>query len=462
MSAQTRFICQGCGRVSVRWLGRCPECGEWDSFYEERIKKTSSLGSSGGEATYESLQKIGQKQGERYHTGIKEFDRTLGGGVVPGSLVLIGGEPGIGKSTLLLEVAGELSSSRFPALYVSGEESAEQTKLRASRLGVDSPHIYLSSETNVEGIAELMERLTPKFVVIDSIQTIYRDNLASSPGSVSQVRESAAYLMRVAKEREITIFLIGHVTKEGAIAGPRVLEHVVDTVLYFEPEQRGEYRILRSVKNRFGPTLEIGIFRMEENGLREVSDASRLFLADPSMSEEVPGSVTVPTMEGTRCFLVEVQALVASSNLAVPRRVTQGVDYNKLCLLLAVLEKRQRLRFYDQDVFVNVAGGMKVDEPACDLAIALSVVSSLKNLPFPRRTVAIGEVGLGGDIRPVAFLDKRMGEAAKLGFTRCLTSKVRPNEKNSLASIKIMEFAKIEEILQNEFKGKRGTQARGR
>ncbi len=457
MTRQTRFICQSCGRVSVRWLGRCPQCGEWDSFYEEKTKKTSSSSSFRGEATYESLQEIGQKQGERHHTGIKEFDRTLGGGVVPGSLILIGGEPGIGKSTLLLEVAGQLSSSKSPVLYISGEESAEQTKLRASRLGVNSPHIYLSSETNVEGITELMERLKPKFVVIDSIQTIYREDLASSPGSVSQVRESAVYLMRAAKERKITVFLIGHVTKEGAIAGPRVLEHVVDTVLYFEPEQNQEYRILRSVKNRFGPTLEIGIFRMEENGLKEVSDTSRLFLTNSSMSEDVPGSVAVPTMEGTRCFLVEVQALVASSNLAVPRRVTQGVDYNKLCLLLAVLEKRQRLRFYDQDVFINVAGGMKVDEPAWDLAIALSVVSSLKNLPFSRRTVAIGEVGLGGDIRAASFMEKRMGEAAKLGFTRCFTSKVRQDEKNSFPSLKIMEFTKIEEILQNEFKGKRGT-----
>ena len=454
MNEQKRFICQSCGRVSVRWLGRCPECGEWDSFYEEKIKKTLSSMSSLREAgVYKSLQEIGKKAQQRYLTGIKEFDRTLGEGVVPGSLVLIGGEPGIGKSTLLLEVAGKLSSSKFPVLYISGEESAEQTKLRASRLGVSSPYIYVSPETNVEEIAELMEKLKPRAVVIDSIQTIYREDFPSAPGSVSQVRESAVYLMRVAKKREITVFLIGHVTKEGAIAGPRVLEHVVDTVLYFEPERSREYRILRSVKNRFGPTLEIGIFRMEENGLREVSDPSRLFLTESSMSEDIPGSVAVPTMEGTRCFLVEIQALVTASNLAVPRRVTQGVDYNKLCLLLAVLEKRQRLRFYDQDVFINVAGGMKVDEPACDLAIALSVVSSLKNLPFSRRTVAIGEVGLGGEIRPVAFMDKRIGEAAKLGFSRCFTSKMRLNEKKGFPEVKIMEFTRIEEILQNEFKG---------
>ena len=453
MKGQTRFICQSCGRVSLKWLGRCPECGEWDSFSEEKIKKTlSPTNSSRGGVLYKSLQEIGEKAQQRYLTGIKEFDRTLGEGVVPGSLVLIGGEPGIGKSTLLLEVAGELSSSKFPVLYISGEESAEQTKLRASRLGVSSPHIYVSSETNVEGIAELMEKLKPRAVVIDSIQTIYREDLASSPGSVSQVRESAVYLMRVAKERGVAIFLIGHVTKEGAIAGPRVLEHVVDTVLYFEPERSHEYRILRSVKNRFGPTLEIGIFRMEQNGLREVSDPSRLFLTDSSISEDISGSVAVPIMEGTRCFLVEIQALVTSSNLAVPRRVTQGVDYNKLCLLLAVLEKRQNLRFYDQDVFINVAGGIKVDEPACDLAVALSVVSSLKNLPFSRRTVAIGEVGLGGEIRPVAFMDKRIGEAAKLGFRRCLTSKVRLNEKKSFPGVKVMEFTTIEKILQNEFK----------
>ena len=455
MNGQKRFICQVCGRVSLKWLGRCPECGEWDSFVEEKIKKTlSPVSSSEGEVVYKSLQEIGEKGQQRYLTGIKEFDRTLGEGVVPGSLVLIGGQPGIGKSTLLLEVAGKLSSSKFPVLYVSGEESAEQTKLRASRLEVSSPYIYVSSETNVERIAELMEKLKPKAVIIDSIQTIYREDLASSPGSVSQVRESAVYLMRVAKKRGVAIFLIGHVTKEGAIAGPRVLEHVVDTVLYFEPERNHEYRILRSVKNRFGPTLEIGIFRMEQNGLREVNDASRLFLTDSSISGDVPGSVAVPTMEGSRCFLVEIQALVTSSNLAVPRRVTQGVDYNKLCLLLAVLEKRQNLRFYDQNVFMNVAGGMRVSEPACDLAIALSVVSSLKNVPFSRRTVAIGEVGLGGEIRPVAFMDKRIGEAAKLGFSRCLTSKVRLNEKKNFPGVKIMEFTTIEEILQNEFKGR--------
>ncbi|MBA7495273.1 DNA repair protein RadA [subsurface metagenome] len=454
MNGQKRFICQSCGRVSVRWLGRCPECGEWDSFYGEKTKKTfSSRSSSGTQVSYKSLEEIGEKVQQRYLTGIREFDRTLGEGVVPGSLVLIGGEPGIGKSTLLLEVAGELSSSKFPVLYISGEESAEQTKLRASRLGVNSPYIYVSSETNVEGIAELMEKLKPKSVVIDSIQTIYREDFPSAPGSVTQVRESAVYLMRVAKERGITVFLIGHVTKEGAIAGPRVLEHVVDTVLYFEPERSQEYRILRSVKNRFGPTLEIGIFRMEQNGLREVSDTSRLFLTDSSMNEDIPGSVAVPTMEGTRCFLVEIQALVTASNLAVPRRVVQGVDYNKLCLLLAVLEKRQGLRFYDQDVFINVAGGMRINEPACDLGIALSVVSSLKNLPFSKRTVAVGEVGLGGDIRPVAFMDKRMGEAAKLGFTRCLTSKVRPNEKKIFSGVKTAEFTRIEEILQNEFRG---------
>ena len=455
MNGQKRFVCQNCGRVSLKWLGRCPECGEWDSFTEEKIKKTlSPVSSSEGEVLYKSLQEIGEKTQQRYLTGIKEFDRTLGEGVVPGSLVLIGGQPGIGKSTLLLEVAGELSSSKFPVLYISGEESAEQPKLRALRLEVNSPYIYVSSETNVERIAELMEKLKPKAVIIDSIQTIYREDLASSPGSVSQVRESAVYLMKVAKERKIAIFLIGHVTKEGAIAGPRVLEHVVDTVLYFEPERNHEYRILRSVKNRFGPTLEIGIFRMERNGLREVNDTSRLFLTDSSMSGDVPGSVAVPTMEGSRCFLVEIQALVTSSNLAVPRRVTQGVDYNKLCLLLAVLEKRQNLRFYDQNVFMNVAGGMRVSEPACDLAIALSVVSSLKNVPFSRSTVAIGEVGLGGEIRPVAFMDKRIGEAAKLGFSRCLTSKVRLNEKKSFPKVKIMEFTTIEEILQNEFKGR--------
>lgn len=440
---KTRFICQNCGYVSFKWQGRCPACGKWDSFQEEIVRKGtfSPLRQTFKETVPLPITEVKEYEQRRYSTRVEEFDRILGGGVVPGSLVLIGGEPGIGKSTLLMEIGNKLSSSNCSVLYVSGEESAEQSKLRASRLKVNSPHFYILPETNLNQITLQIMNLKPRIVIIDSIQTLYREDYNSAPGSVSQIRECTAYLMGLAKREKITIFLIGHVTKEGAIAGPRVLEHIVDTVLYFESGKDYQYRILRVVKNRFGPCSEIGIFSMEEDGLKEVTNPSKLFLKNSL--EDTSGTAIVSTIEGSRSFLVEIQALVSPSNLAIPRRITQGVDYNRLCLLLAVLEKQGKLRLYDQDVYVNVAGGVRVREPACDLGIALAIASSYKEQTFPKNTIAIGEIGLSGDIRPVGVIDKRIKEASKLGFNRCILP--QSLIKKSKISSK-MEFIGVREI----------------
>ena len=446
---KTRFLCQNCGYFSFKWLGRCPQCGEWDSISEEKLKEgVFTRGLSLTPSKPVSIREIERSTLSRYLSGIDEFDRILGGGVVPGSLILVGGEPGIGKSTLLLEIANRLSSPKSVVLYISGEESIEQSKLRATRLGVDSAYLYVSSETNLEEITQQINDLEPKIVIIDSIQTVYREDYSSAPGSVSQVRESTAYLMKLAKQKKITIFLIGHVTKEGAIAGPRVLEHIVDTVLYFESGKDYRYRILRAVKNRFGPTSEIGIFGMEEDGIKEILDSSKLFLGDPSLDRDGSGTAVVPTIEGSRSFLVEIQALVTSSTLAIPRRVTQGMDYNRLCLLLAVLEKRGGMRFYNQDVYLNVAGGMRVDEPACDLAIVLAIASSFKDKPFLKRAVAVGEVGLAGEIRPVEFMEKRLREANKLGFSQCLIPYFGSKEIKIPSQMKLIKVRSVKEALE--------------
>ncbi len=446
---KTRFLCQNCGYLSFKWLGRCPQCGEWDSISEEKLKEgVFTRGLSLTPSKPVSIREIERSTLSRYLSGIDEFDRILGGGVVPGSLILVGGEPGIGKSTLLLEIANRLSSPKSVVLYISGEESIEQSKLRATRLGVDSAYLYVSSETNLEEITQQINDLEPKIVIIDSIQTVYREDYSSAPGSVSQVRESTAHLMKLAKQKKITIFLIGHVTKEGAIAGPRVLEHIVDTVLYFESGKDYRYRILRAVKNRFGPTSEIGIFGMEEDGIKEILDSSKLFLGNPSLDRDGSGTAVVPTIEGSRSFLVEIQALVTSSTLAIPRRVTQGVDYNRLCLLLAVLEKRGGMRFYNQDVYLNVAGGMRVDEPACDLAIVLAIASSFKDKPFLKRAVAVGEVGLAGEIRPVEFMEKRLREANKLGFSQCLIPYFGSKEIKIPSQMKLIKVRSVKEALE--------------
>lgn len=423
---RSHFVCQECGSVSPKWLGRCPDCGKWNSLVEEFEANVSSQ-NRGLTTAYNAssskpllISEITATEAERLKTGIEEFDRVLGGGVVKGSLVLIGGEPGIGKSTLLLQVADRLSSSNGKTLYVSGEESAAQTKLRANRLSINSNQLYILCETNLETIESQVEKFEPKAVIIDSIQTCYRSDLESAPGSVSQVRECATELMRLAKTREISIFIVGHVTKDGTIAGPRVLEHIVDTVLYFDGEQRHLYRVLRAFKNRFGSTNEIGIFEMRNNGLQQVENPSEIFLSE--RRADVSGSVVVSSIEGSRPLLLELQALVTPSGFGTPSRMTTGVDRNRLSLLLAVLEKRAGIRTQNYDVFVNVVGGVQIDEPAIDLGIIVAVASNIKNIALDAHTVVMGEVGLGGEVRAVNQVEKRLKEATKLGFKRAVIS----------------------------------------
>lgn len=416
--AKTIFICQECGYESTGWLGKCPACRQWNTFAEE-VHKTDVKDNkkSVKEPISISINDIKIDDEQRYSTGIKEMDRVLGGGIVEGSLILVGGDPGIGKSTLLLQICQNINYESG-VLYVSGEESIKQIKLRANRLGVNNPRLLMASETSFNSIEKLISNQKPGLVVIDSIQTIYNEDLTSAPGSVSQVREVTTGLMRIAKAFGITIVIVGHVTKEGAIAGPRVLEHMVDTVLYFEGERHLSYRVLRAVKNRFGSTNEIGIFEMRDKGLIEVSNPSAMLLS--GRAENVPGSVVVSSVEGTRPMLIEVQGLVTVTNFGMPRRMATGVDYNRITLLMAVLEKRVGLQLHSYDAYVNVVGGIKVDEPACDLGIITAIASSFKNLPVDVNTVLIGEVGLTGEIRAVSQIDKRVMEALRIGFKNCI------------------------------------------
>jgi len=418
------FACQACGFESSKWLGRCPDCGEWNSFVEERQEREPPPGKGRPAAQALALSRprpfdaIDDTEASRVASGIDEFDRVLGGGVVPGSLVLIGGEPGIGKSTLLLQVAHLLGRTHGSVLYVSGEESERQIKLRGERLGIKGGGLYIMAETSLERILEELESLKPRALVIDSVQTVYSSRFPSAPGSISQVREVATQLLFVAKGRGITTFLIGHVTKDGSLAGPKSLEHIVDTVLYFEGEKRQHHRIVRAVKNRFGAISELGIFEMTGAGLQPVANPSALFLAERQVG--AAGSAVVATMEGTRPMLVEVQALVSPTSFGTPRRMSLGIDPNRTSLLLAVLEKRVGLELLGDDVFVSVAGGLEVDEPAADLGVAAAVASSFRNRPLPPHTVLFGEVGLGGEVRGAGQAGLRIREAAQMGFTRCL------------------------------------------
>jgi len=412
------FICQECGYESSGWLGKCPACNQWNTFIEETLGgKSGDKTDTGKKNIPISINEIVIDKEERYSTGMREMDRVLGGGVVKGSLILVGGDPGIGKSTLLLQVCNMIRLDS-KILYISGEESIKQIKIRADRLGVKRADLLMVSETNFGAIEELINTVKPGLVIIDSIQTMFSDELTSAPGSVSQVRETTVGLMRIAKSMGIAVMIVGHVTKEGAIAGPRVLEHMVDTVLYFEGERHLSYRVLRSVKNRFGSTNEIGIFEMRDVGLCEVDNPSAMMLS--GMPEGAPGSVVVSSVEGTRPMLVEVQALVCATNFGMPRRMTTGVDYNRVTLLMAVLEKRVGLQLYNYDAYVNVVGGLKLDEPACDLGITVAIASSFKNMPICGSTVVIGEVGLTGEIRAVSQVDKRVKEALRLGFKNCI------------------------------------------
>lgn len=421
---KTVFICQECGYESARWMGKCPSCEEWNTLVEELVPSKKNRHISETISVNNKPEKITDIQSEqepRITTALKEFDRVLGGGIVPGSLVLVGGDPGIGKSTLLLQISSQLANKKINTLYVSGEESARQTKLRADRLGISNDALYILSETNLFDIQAHIKQLKPSFVVIDSIQTMFKEEITSAPGSVSQVRECTTDLMRIAKTGGIPIFIVGHVTKEGAIAGPRMLEHMVDAVLYFEGERHHTYRILRGVKNRFGSTNEMGIFEMKEKGLAEVLNASEIFLEE--RSQGTSGSTVVASMEGTRPVLVEIQALISPSSFGNPRRMATGLDTNRVSLLMAVLEKRVGLMLQNQDAYIKVAGGVKLDEPAIDLAVAMSIASSFRDKPTRPEDIFIGEVGLTGEVRRVSRIEQRVQEAAKLGFKRVICSK---------------------------------------
>ncbi|MCF8566038.1 DNA repair protein RadA [Alicyclobacillus tolerans] len=421
-----KFVCQECGYESVKWMGKCSACGAWNSMVEEvessrsRGGREDSVFSSNpfGSSQIERIGKIPSQLERRFTTGFGECDRVLGGGIVSGSLILIGGDPGIGKSTLLLQLSHNLAASGHKVLYVSAEESATQLKLRAERLGTVEDELYVLAETDLELALHGVEKLKPDFLVIDSIQTVYRPALTSAPGSVSQVRESTALLLRVAKTLNIATFIVGHVTKDGNLAGPRMLEHMVDAVLYFEGERHHTYRVLRAVKNRFGSTNEIAIFEMKEEGLAEVKNPSEMFLSE--RSQMTPGSAVVAALEGSRPLLLEVQALVAPTSFGTPRRMATGADYNRVSLIMAVLEKRLGLKLQSSDAYVNLAGGVRVEEPAIDLGVALAIASSFRDRPLRAGDVYIGEVGLTGEVRSVAKLEQRVREADKLGFTRCL------------------------------------------
>jgi DNA repair protein RadA/Sms len=443
----TKYVCQSCGYFSARWAGKCPNCSEWNTFVEEAQTPLRMTRKSGPASKLDpvSLENVEGEDVPRLLIGMNEFDRVLGGGLVPGSLILLGGDPGIGKSTLMMQAALRLKTQTI--LYVTGEESVRQVKLRSDRLqGGDAKHILLLAETNLDLILDVIERGMPNCVIVDSIQTMYRPGLESAPGSVSQVRESAALLLRLAKTKNIPIFLIGHVTKEGAIAGPRVIEHMVDTVLQFEGESNYSYRILRALKNRFGSTNEIGIFEMREEGLQEVKNPSEVFLSE--RHEGTSGSTVVASIEGSRPILVEVQALVTPTNYGLPQRNSTGFDFRRLALLLAVLEKRMGLNLGQQDVFVNVAGGLKIDEPAVDLGIAASITSSLRDVPVDSSSIAIGEVGLGGEIRTIGQVERRVQEAAKLGFKKIIVPQNNLKGLKMNGDIEIIGVDRIEKAMK--------------
>lgn len=462
---KTVFQCQACGYTSPKWLGKCPDCGAWNSFAEEK-QSPKALKSFGASEPQPLSRIIGGKE-KRTPVGINEFDRVLGGGLVNGAIILIGGDPGIGKSTLLLQAVARIvrnqntedrtqtqktklktqNSELRTVLYVSGEESPEQIKLRAERLSIDSDNIMLLPETLVENIIRTAEDLRPSAVVVDSIQTIYTEELTSAPGSVGQIRESAAKLMFFAKRSEIPVFLIGHVTKEGAIAGPRVLEHLVDTVLYFEGDRGHPYRILRTIKNRFGSTNEIGVFEMTDEGLIEITNPSELFMSERPLG--VSGSTVIATMEGTRPLLVELQALVSPTTFGMPRRTSMGVDFNRVNLLIAVLEKNAGIHLGGMDVFINIVGGLKILEPAADIGIISAIVSSFREVPIDAKTFLFGEVGLSGEVRAVAQGDARLKEAAKVGFKKALIPKNNAERLKNNFGLNIIGVKDVEEVIKN-------------
>ena len=442
----TAYFCQECGHEASKWMGQCPACKAWNSMVEEpTIKiKSETVKQSNRAGILTKLSEIRTGEEERIHTGLLELDRVLGGGIVPASLILVGGDPGIGKSTLLLQICRTLSEEK-KVLYISGEESLKQIKLRADRLGSFPEGLLLYCETSLDTIESVIEKEKPNIVIIDSIQTMYKEEVASAPGSVSQVRESTASLMRIAKGMGISVFIVGHVTKEGVVAGPRVLEHMVDTVLYFEGDRYAAYRILRAVKNRFGSTNEIGVFEMRENGLAEVKNPSEYMLnGEPKGAS---GSVVTCSMEGSRPILLEVQALVCRTNFGMPRRTAAGTDYNRVNLLMAVLEKRAGFHLSDCDAYVNIAGGMKMNEPSLDLGIVMSLVSSYQDKAVEDDAIVFGEVGLSGEIRGVSMTKQRILEAKKLGFHKCILPKVSIEGLGKITGISLIGVSSVKEAI---------------
>ena len=447
----TVFFCQECGYETSKWMGQCPGCKEWNTFVEEIVDK-KMLNSSGKmksdkvmAAKPVPISKVVSTSEKRVSTQIKELDRVLGGGIVNGSLVLVGGDPGIGKSTLLLQVCQNLANSNHKVLYVSGEESLQQIKIRAERLGEFSDNLELLCETNLDLIKTVIENAKPEIVIIDSIQTMYNESVGSAPGSVSQVRESTGILMQIAKVLGITVFIVGHVTKEGVVAGPRVLEHMVDTVLYFEGDRHEAYRVLRGVKNRFGSTNEIGVFEMKNDGLAEVENPSEYMLS--GKPKNATGSVVACSMEGSRPILLEIQGLVCHSFFNNPRRTATGTDYNRVNLLMAVLEKRLGMQLSDCDAYVNIAGGIKMTEPGIDLGIVLAIMSSKMDFPIEDRTICFGEVGLSGEVRGVSMAEQRVLEACKLGFDTCILPKVCYDSMKCPEGIKLIPVSNVKEAL---------------
>ncbi len=453
---KTSFQCQACGCSAPKWLGKCPDCGAWNSFVEEK-ETPKSIKAGHSNERLQPLSEIARVSEKRRPTGIKELDRVLGGGLVDGAVILIGGDPGIGKSTLLLQVVSRITDKSFYnsygydskpqiVLYVSGEESPEQIKLRAERLSINSPDIILFPETVVENIIETARKLKPSIVVVDSIQTVYTDELTSAPGSVSQIRESASKLMFYAKKTATPVFLIGHVTKEGAIAGPRVLEHLVDTVLYFEGDRGHSYRIIRTIKNRFGSTNEIGVFTMTDSGLSGIENPSELFLSERSAG--ISGSTVIASIEGTRPLLIEIQALVSPTTFGMPRRTSMGVDFNRVNLLIAVLDKIAGVQLGGMDVFINIVGGLKVNEPASDLGIIASLISSFREIPIDPDTFFFGEVGLSGEVRAVSMAEQRIREAAKIGFKKAIISENNRLRLRNDYEVTISGVRNVKEVLE--------------
>ncbi|MBC8632453.1 DNA repair protein RadA [[Eubacterium] tenue] len=445
---KTKYVCQECGYENSKWLGKCPECSKWNTFAEEIEDKRSKSNkevfvidkSSSRPLNINSIETIKE---QRFSTCINELDRVLGGGVVKGSLVLVGGDPGIGKSTLLIQVASNVANSGKKVLYISGEESASQIKMRAQRLGIQSDNLYIFAENNLSIIEAHLESVNPDLIIVDSIQTVFSPEITSAPGTVSQIKEGTSRFMKISKKMGISTFVVGHVTKEGSLAGPKVLEHMVDTVLYFEGERFNTYRLIRAVKNRFGSTNELGVFEMRELGLIELENPSKILIAEKP--KDVAGSVIISTVEGTRPMLLELQALVSPTSFGIPKRTATGVDYNRVSLLMAVLEKRVGMQIQNQDVYINVVGGLKVNEPSIDLGIVMSIASSFRNIPIDGTVAITGEVGLTGEIRAVSFIEKRIAECKKLGFTKIVIPK---SNYEAVKDIKDIEICPVDSVRQ--------------